>query len=80
MLKFETGKTYFTRSTCDHDCIFKFKIERRTAKSVWIKDDHTGEIVRKSISIWYDGSKESFKPHGSYSMAAIICADKEWQA
>ena len=70
MKKFETGKTYSTRSICDHNCIFSFKILRRTAKSVWVKVD--GEKVRRAIEV-YD-EKETFYPFGKYSMAAIISA------
>ena len=71
MKQFKVGETYSTRSICDHECIFSFKILRRTAKCVWIKVD--GETVRRGIEPW-DG-KETFYPFGKYSMAAIISAD-----
>ena len=71
--QFETGKTYFTRSSCDWDCIYDFTITRRTAKSVWIMKD--GEEVRRSVYL-YDGV-ERFRPFGTYSMCAIISADRE---
>ena len=35
--KFEAGRTYWTRSICDSECIHRVTIEKRTAKSVWIK-------------------------------------------
>jgi len=74
MKQFETGKTYSTRSICDHNCIFSFEILRRTAKSVWIKDrDDNNKPVRRGIEVWRD--VESFYPFGKYSMAAIISAD-----
>lgn len=72
MAKFETGKTYYARSVGDHDCIYKFEILRRTDKSVWVKVH--GEIVRRAIEV--HGSTEAFYPHGKYSMAAVISADK----
>lgn len=53
MKTFEAGKTYETPSVCDHECIFSFKVIRRTSKSVWI----TGESVhneRKKIDVWGD--------------------------
>ena len=31
MAQFQVGKTYATRSACDHDCIFSFTILARTA-------------------------------------------------
>jgi hypothetical protein len=70
MIKFKTGETYETRSVCDHNCIFRFKILRRTAKSVWVNVH--GEKARRLIEV-YDG-KETFYPFGKYSMAAIISA------
>ena len=68
---FEAGKTYSTRSICDHDCIFRFTILARTAKSVTIEVH--GKTVRRGLSIWQ--GVEQFKPFGSYSMCAVIGAD-----
>jgi hypothetical protein len=72
MTTFEIGKTYSTRSACDWNCIFSFTILARTAKSVTVEVH--GKTVRRGLSIC-DGVEE-FKPFGSYSMAAIISADK----
>jgi len=71
--EFKTGKTYSTRSICDHECIFSFKIHKRTAKSVWV--NVRGERVRRSITV-YD-NREQFRPFGTYSMCAVISADRE---
>ena len=71
--QFQVGKTYFDRSACDYDCIFSFTILARSAKSVTI--NVRGETVRRGLSI-YDG-REQFKPFGSYSMAAVVSADRE---
>jgi hypothetical protein len=70
---FEAGRTYWTRSICDSDCIFRATIIRRTAKSVWIKSMN-GETVRRSIEL-HDGVEHIY-PHGRYSMAACIGADR----
>ena len=70
LVKFQEGKTYSTNSICDSDCWFVFRIERRTEKSVWIKDGK--KIVRHKIHIW-DGV-ENIKPYGTYSMAPILRA------
>ena len=69
---FEVGRTYSTRSICDYDCVHSFTILARTAKSVTV--DVHGKTVRRGVRV-YDGV-EQFKPFGSYSMAAIISADK----
>lgn len=34
MKKFEVGKTYYSRSICDNECIFTIKVVKRTEKSV----------------------------------------------
>lgn len=74
MLKFETGKEYICRSVCDYDCTWTFKVLKRTAKSIWIKDSHTGEEVRKAVKVYDDC--EQINPLGSYSMAPILTAEK----
>ena len=71
--QFQVGRTYSTRSICDYNCVHSFMILARTAKSVTVKV--SGKTVRRGLSI-YDGV-EQFKPFGSYSMAAVISANKE---
>jgi hypothetical protein len=70
---FQIGKTYFVRSICDYDCIHSFTILARTAKSVTVTVH--GKTVRRGLTN-YSGI-EQFKPFGSYSMCAVICADRE---
>lgn len=71
--QFQVGKTYFARSICDHECVYKYAILARTAKTVTIH--YNGRDVRRSVKVW-DGVEE-FKPHGTYSMSATIRASKE---
>ena len=68
-IQFEAGKTYYTRSVCDHDHIIRVKIVGRTAKTV--KTDK-GKTLRIYV---YEGV-ERVKPWGSYSMAPIVGADR----
>lgn len=77
MAKFETGKSYYGRSVCDHNCVWNVEILNRTEKSVRIKEPMTGNIVRKKIYISYDNTSEFIYPNGIYSMAVMISADKE---
>lgn len=72
MKQFKTGQTYSAKSVCDNDCVFTFKIVRRTAKSVWIVGGMVKEITRKVIKRC-DGH-EYILPLGTYSMAPIIIA------
>lgn len=69
MAKFETGKTYFTRSVCDHDCVIRVTVASRTAKTIKTSE---GKTLR--IAEWQ--GVEQVKPWGSYSMAPIVSADR----
>lgn len=68
MNKFEAGKTYSTRSICDHDCIIRVAVVSRTAKTIKTAD---GKTLR--IKAYSDGA-EYVKPWGTYSMAPIVTA------
>lgn len=70
---FKFGKTYYDRSICDHNCIFSFVILARSAKQVTISQH--GKISKRGIQT-IDGV-EQFKPFGTYSMCAIVSADRE---
>ena len=71
MQQFQVGKTYATRSICDYDTIFSFTIMSRTAKTVTINVH--GKTVKRGLQFYND--IEQFKPHGTYSMCAVIGAD-----
>ena len=65
MKKFEVGKTYYTRSACDHNCIYRFTVISRTAKMVTV----------------IDGSQEAeelIHPYGHYSMAPCVEATDDY--
>lgn len=78
-ITFEVGRTYWTRSACDHNCIITATIAKRTAKTVT-----TTEGKRFGVRIW--NGVETFQPWGRYSMAPVIGADDtrelrpDWQA
>ena len=68
---FEPGKTYSTRSICDHNCIFSIKVLSRTAKTLKVIDPFNKPKTLR-VSVW--GDVEQVKPLGSYSMAPVIGA------
>lgn len=70
---FEVGATYYTRSLCDHDCIYRVKIIKRTERTVWI--DYHGKVTARRIFRDYNGA-EAIEPFGSYSMSPTISANK----
>ncbi len=69
---FEAGRSYEMRWNCDADSVTWVSIERRTARSVWIKDIFTGDVVRKSVKVW--DNVESISPTGSYANAPVVFA------
>ena len=50
--QFVVNKKYSVRSLCDYDCIFSFKVVRRTKKSIWITEKGSDTPVRRSIFIY----------------------------
>lgn len=72
MAKFETGKTYWTRSICDYDHIVRVTVAKRTDKTLTTTE---GKTFRIATPKWNDGI-EQIKPWGSYSMAPVISADR----
>ena len=80
MKQFEVGKTYYTRSNCNHDCIYSFKVISRTAKMVTVIDA-TGERFKRKVREWQYGNKDAeeiIAPYGHYSMAPVIGATDDY--
>jgi len=73
---FTVGQNLSTRSICDHDCIFRATVIKRTAKRITL-DLGRGEIKTVGIFIDYNGHEACF-PFGRYSMAAIFSADEKY--
>lgn len=76
MKKFEVGKRYYTRSICDHNCIWRYEVIARTEKTVTLKDEYR-QIRKFRISVIPNPETESCKPLGTYSMCPILTADRE---
>lgn len=75
MSTFVTGKTYTTRSVCDHECIISVTIARRTAKTVTLTKAPKGN-GQTTFRLQTDSNGvECFNPWGSYSMAPQIAAN-----
>jgi len=72
MAQFEAGKTYSTRSICDHNSIITIKVIKRTAKT--ITADVGGHRGVKTLRIKSYEGEEMVNPWGSYSMAPQIRA------
>lgn len=74
MKQFEIGKTYSTRSICDHECVWNFTVVKRTASTITITDGKETKTCRivKNLSE-YDG-RETVRPLGNYSMCPLLRA------
>lgn len=72
MKKFEAGKTYYSRSICNHECIFTIEVVKRTEKTVTYIYD--GRQRRSTIKV--DENGEYIKPD-NYSMAPVFRAYRE---
>ena len=71
-VRFEAGVSYFCRSACDSNCIWHFRIIRRTESSVWVEVN--GKECRRGIRVW--SGVEKFEPFGRYSMSPVVSADR----
>lgn len=76
MAQFKEGKFYYMRSLCDYDCVWVYKVVKRTACTVTIDD---GRGNRKTCRIskhsehW---NEEQISPLGVFSMSPTLCAGK----
>ncbi len=70
---FEVGATYGTRSACDHDCIFRFTVAKRSAQTVWL--NYHGKVKARRVRI-VDG-QEACDPMGRFSMAPVLFAGRD---
>lgn len=68
---FEIGSTYTTRSFCNYDCIFSFKVMKRTAKFVTF--EYLGKPRRVGVKVDREGN-EWCSPLGTYSMSPVLNA------
>lgn len=71
MKKFEVGKKYYSRSICDHECIYEIEVISRTDKTITYMYD--GEKRRSKIHI--SDNVEYIRPD-NYSFAPTFRANK----
>lgn len=75
IVRFEIGKTYFTRSLGDSNCIIRVTIASRTEKFVTSTEGERFGILQDYLKI--DGV-EAIRPWGRYSLSPILRATREW--
>lgn len=75
MKQFIVGNTYEMRSICDHECVWKYKVIKRTEKTITVlSDDGKTKTLRicKDVSEWMNA--ETVYPLGKYSMSPSLTA------
>jgi len=74
--KFEVGKVYYTRSMGNWDCVYSFKIVRRTKKTVWLESPHykAPQARRVDPSL---GLAERISPFGRYAFSPVLDATND---
>ena len=74
--RFEVGKTYQTRSICDHNCIISITVTARTEKTITVIEGNESKRLRinEKSTEWHKA--ETVYPWGHYSMAPQIHADE----
>lgn len=78
MKTFQTNEIYKCRSLCNYDCVWTYKVIKRTNATVTIKDMGTNKVKTCRISkksSEYCGC-EIIHPMGNYSMAPSLWADR----
>jgi Tfp pilus assembly protein PilX len=70
---FEVGAEYSARSVVDADFRYRFMVERRTAKTVWLRNLRTDELKQCRVSKGYR-NEEVVYPNGKYSMCLCLGA------
>lgn len=73
---FEIGQTYRMRSICDHDCVWIYKVVKRTKATVTLQEIwHDGSVVEtKTCRIRVFRDEEVVNPLGRYSMSPSLRA------
>lgn len=69
---FEVGKSYSMRSACNHDCVWTYKVIKRTRCTITIVRQNTQLTCRVKPSELLGA--EYCSPLGTYSMSPILSA------
>ena len=70
-IKFQEGQELSARSSCDYDCVFRFTVIKRTAKTVTVK--YHDQLKTVKVRVWSNGTEYCY-PLGTFSMAPSVFA------
>lgn len=70
--KFEVGRTYWTRSAGDSNCVWHFRVTKRT--KCFVTGEHSMDGVKRFKVFNRDGVE--YFQEGSYSMAPCYAANR----
>lgn len=77
MLKFEIGSTYNMTSPGDHNCVWTYKVLKRTACTVTLTDGKKDITCRINKAYTNYRDAETVFPLGQYSLCPVLSADKK---
>tara|TARA_Y100000593_G_scaffold41242_1_gene79204 strand:+ start:594 stop:863 length:270 start_codon:yes stop_codon:yes gene_type:complete len=76
IIKFKVGKTYYTRSFGNWDVVYKFKVVKRTKKTVWLESCHTEKPQARRVDVSL-GYSEILSPLGRYAFSPLLDAKRD---
>lgn len=78
MTTFQVNQVYQCRSLCDYDCVWTFKVTKRTPATITLKNLSTDEVktcrISKKSSEYF--GCEIVHPLGNYSMVPSLWANR----
>lgn len=76
LITFQVGVTYAVRSLGDHNCIFSFTVEARTAKFVTLASSSYNKGTKR-VGVQVVDGIETAMPLGRYSLAPCLKAGSD---
>ena len=73
MKTFQTNEIYKCRSLCNYDCVWTYKVIKRTKSTITLKSDR-GEVLRCRVKVSDIFGAECCHPLGHFSMSPILRA------
>lgn len=73
---FQVGVEYYARSLCDHNCIFRIKVKKRTEKSIWFDSDMGRGYADRRCAVKKDSDGVEYVMPERYSFAPVFRASR----
>lgn len=74
--EFKVGEEYYCRSLCDHNCIYRCTVKKRTEKSVWIDSTLGNGMTDRRCKVNVDSEGVEYIIPERYSCAPVFRASR----